>query len=217
MFLSGFVAGVAALFFFLLTTNSLVIRRGMVVQRVQAQQSVAAPARKVASTVPPPPAPARPSATPPVVDEMAIPVADVAADQLRDTYAEARSGGRVHDAIDILAPRGTPVVAAVDGQVVKLFFSKAGGTTVYEFDAKSEYVYYYAHLDAYADGLTEGKIVTRGEVIGYVGTTGNAPPNTPHLHFAISKLLPTHEWWKGDPVDPYPILKEHGVTWRVQR
>lgn len=134
-----------------------------------------------------------------------IPVAGVTASSLRDTFEQARSGGRPHHALDILAPRGTPVVAAVDGTIRKLFTSGAGGLTIYEFDNREERVYYYAHLDAYAN-VREGMRVRQGDVIGYVGTTGNAPANTPHLHFAIEILPPTKDWWRGTPIDPYPIL-----------
>jgi len=134
-----------------------------------------------------------------------IPVEGIAANDLRDTYEQARSGGRAHHALDIMAPRGTPVIAAVDGTIRKLFTSRAGGLTIYEFDRDEQRVYYYAHLDSYAD-VREGMPVHRGEVIGYVGTTGNAPANAPHLHFAIEQLPPTKEWWKGTPMNPYPIL-----------
>lgn len=138
-------------------------------------------------------------------DLILIPVAGVHADQLRDTFSQARTGHR-HDAIDIMAPRGTPVLAAVDGKVRKLFTSRAGGLTIYETDVTESRIYYYAHLDRYAGNLHEGLPLHRGEVIGYVGTTGNAPANAPHLHFAISILPPTKEWWKGEAVNPYPIL-----------
>jgi len=131
-------------------------------------------------------------------------VLGVTASSLHDTFNEGRAG-HVHHALDILAPRGTPVVAAVDGTIRKLFTSRAGGLTIYEFDNDSQCVYYYAHLDRYAN-ISEGMRVRRGDVIGYVGTTGNAPESTPHLHFAIEQLPPTKEWWKGDPVNPYPIL-----------
>jgi murein DD-endopeptidase MepM/ murein hydrolase activator NlpD len=133
-------------------------------------------------------------------------VQGVQASDLRDTYSEARSGGRTHNAIDILAPYGTPVVASVDGTIRKLFTSKAGGLTIYQFDRDESRVYYYAHLERYADGLAEGQVVARGTVIGYVGTSGNAPIGTPHLHFAIEDLPPTKEWWKGEPINPYPLL-----------
>jgi peptidoglycan LD-endopeptidase LytH len=142
---------------------------------------------------------------------LVIPVVGVKPTDLRDSFTAHRAG-HDHRAIDILAPRGTAVVAAVDGNVRKLFTSAAGGITIYEADAANNLMYYYAHLDRYADGLREGMPLRRGDVIGYVGTTGNAPRNTPHLHFAIVILPPTKEWWKGDPIDPYPILKEHGVA-----
>lgn len=134
-----------------------------------------------------------------------IPVAGIHASQLHDNFGDPRIG-HTHNALDIMAPRGTPVVAAVDGTVRKLFTSRAGGLTIYEFDRAEEKVYYYAHLDRYADGLKEGATLARGEVIGYVGTTGNAPANSPHLHFAIQILPPTKEWWKGKAIDPFPIL-----------
>ncbi len=142
---------------------------------------------------------------------LVIPVAGVSREALRDTYDEARSGGRPHDAIDILAPRGTPVLAAVDGTIRKLFTSKPGGLTIYEFDESGTFVYYYAHLDRYAS-IREGDRVHCGDVIGYVGTTGNAAANTPHLHFAVEKLPATKEWWKGVAVNPYPLLRSRAVT-----
>jgi murein DD-endopeptidase MepM/ murein hydrolase activator NlpD len=135
-----------------------------------------------------------------------LPVQGITPAQLRDTFAEARGNGRTHGALDILAARGTPVVACVDGTIQKLFNSRAGGLTIYQFDLDAKRVYYYAHLDRYADGIQEGQFVPQGTVIGYVGTTGNAPPGTPHLHFAIEDLPPTKEWWKGTPVNPYPLL-----------
>ena len=136
-----------------------------------------------------------------------VPVAGVKPEQLKDTFLQARSGGRRHDALDILAPQGTPVVAAVDGTIRKLFHSKAGGVTIYQFDLAEERVYYYAHLERYADGLHEGQRVKQGDVIGYVGVTGNAPPGTPHLHFAIEILTAEKRWWKGTAVNPYPLLQ----------
>jgi murein DD-endopeptidase MepM/ murein hydrolase activator NlpD len=134
-----------------------------------------------------------------------IPVLGVTASSLHDSFNESR-GGHTHRALDILAPRGTPVVAAVDGTIRKLFTSRAGGLTIYEFDDSAQRVYYYAHLDHYAN-IDEGMHVRRGDVIGYVGTTGNAPESTPHLHFAIELLPPTKEWWKGTAINPYPILR----------
>jgi murein DD-endopeptidase MepM/ murein hydrolase activator NlpD len=128
------------------------------------------------------------------------------AGQLVDTYSDARSENRVHDAIDIMAPRGTPVLAASDGTVAKLFISKLGGLTIYEFDPTSTWVYYYAHLDRYADGLAEGQPLRRGDVIGHVGSSGNASPDAPHLHFEVSRLGPEKHWWQATPVNPYPLL-----------
>ncbi len=145
-----------------------------------------------------------------------IPVAGVRASELRDNFDDARAG-HTHGAIDIMAPRGTGVVAAVDGKVRKLFTSKAGGLTLYQTDPLEETIYYYAHLDRYAAGIREGSPLRRGEVIGYVGTSGNAPPNRPHLHFAIQRLPATKEWWKGVALNPYPILTERGVTIQPER
>jgi murein DD-endopeptidase MepM/ murein hydrolase activator NlpD len=134
-----------------------------------------------------------------------IPVAGVTASELRDTFAERRGDG-AHEAIDIHAPRGTPVVACDDGRVVKLFNSVPGGLTIYQADSGNEVMYYYAHLDRYAEGLREGQAVKRGEIIGYVGSTGNALAEAPHLHFAVFDLPPGKEWWKGTPVNPFPLL-----------
>jgi murein DD-endopeptidase MepM/ murein hydrolase activator NlpD len=135
---------------------------------------------------------------------LAMPVQGVDASQLRDNFSEMR-GRHVHEAIDIPAPRGTPVLAVDDGVVEKLFTSAQGGLTVYEFDRDGAYCYYYAHLDRYADGLEEGRALRKGDVIGYVGTSGNAPPETPHLHFTIFKLGPEKQWWKGTAVNPFPL------------
>ncbi len=134
-----------------------------------------------------------------------IPVTGVSPQQLRDTFNEKRGDSR-HEAIDIPAQRGTAVVATGDGRVVKLFLSVPGGITIYQADPANEVMYYYAHLDAYAEGLREGNTVRRGEVIGYVGSTGNAAPNAPHLHFAILQLPPGRQWWKGTAINPFPFL-----------
>jgi murein DD-endopeptidase MepM/ murein hydrolase activator NlpD len=136
---------------------------------------------------------------------LAMPVVGAKTLDLRDNFEEAR-GSRKHEALDILAARGTPVVAVDEGKVAKLFTSKQGGLTVYQFDRDETHSYYYAHLDRYAEGLHEGAFLARGDPIGYVGTTGNAPPNTPHLHFAIFELGPEKRWWEGKPVNPYPFL-----------
>jgi murein DD-endopeptidase MepM/ murein hydrolase activator NlpD len=136
-----------------------------------------------------------------------IPVAGVAADDLIDTYTDARSGGRSHDAIDIMAATGTPVLAVADGRIAKLFDSKQGGLTLYQFDATGALAYYYAHLDRYAEGIVEGADVRKGELIGYVGYSGNAHPDAPHLHFAIFVLGPERNWWQGTAINPYPHLR----------
>jgi len=138
--------------------------------------------------------------------ELRIPVMGVGANELRRDFTQPRGGGRSHGAIDIRAPHGTPVIAALDGTIRKLFTSRDGGITIYQTDPEEEKIYYYAHLDRYARGLREGDKVARGTVIGYVGTSGNAPAGAPHLHFAVMKLPPTKEWWKGDAIDPYPLL-----------
>jgi murein DD-endopeptidase MepM/ murein hydrolase activator NlpD len=124
-------------------------------------------------------------------------------------FAERRSD-RPHEAVDMLAPRNTPVHAVENGTIAKLFTSKAGGLTVYQFDPSGRLCYYYAHLDRYADGLQDGQAVSQGDVIGYVGTTGNAPPNTPHLHFAVFELNADKHWWQGRPIDPYQVFKDKG-------
>jgi peptidoglycan LD-endopeptidase LytH len=136
---------------------------------------------------------------------LSLPIDGGAVEGFKGQFADRReNGNRAHEAVDILAPRNTPVHAVENGTIAKLFFSKGGGgNTIYQFDPTERYCYYYAHLERYADGLKNGQSVARGDVIGYVGTSGNAPPNTPHLHFAISVLGPKHEWWKGQPIDPY--------------
>ena len=136
-----------------------------------------------------------------------IPVQGVTAAQLVRSFSDARSGGREHEAIDILAARNTPVLAVEDGTVARLFLSKAGGNTIYQFDPGQEYCYYYAHLERYAEGLKEGDYVRKGQVIGYVGTSGDAPKDTPHLHFAVFRLTPEKHWWEGTPIDPYDVLR----------
>jgi len=136
-----------------------------------------------------------------------VPVVGVLPGQLHDTFNERRGNAR-HEALDIPAPRGTSVVATDDGRVVKLFRSVPGGLTIYQADPANEVVYYYAHLDGYAAGLREGQAVKRGEVIGYVGSTGNASPDAPHLHFAVMRLPPGKEWWKGTAIDPLPLFAQ---------
>jgi peptidoglycan LD-endopeptidase LytH len=138
---------------------------------------------------------------------LTLPVQGIKKDDLRDTFNETRGGARRHEAIDILAPRNTAVFAVEDGEIARLFLSEAGGITIYQFDPDDKYVYYYAHLERYADGLKEGDKVKRGQIIGYVGTTGNAPRDTPHLHFAIFKMTDEKRWWQGTPIDPYSVLR----------
>jgi murein DD-endopeptidase MepM/ murein hydrolase activator NlpD len=151
--------------------------------------------------------PSAPEALDLAARKLTIPVSGFPADKLVRSYHQARSGQREHEAIDILAPRNTPVVAVEDGTIAKLFTSKAGGITVYQFDPGQQYSYYYAHLERYADGIKEGDHVRRGEVLGYVGTSGNAPKDTPHLHFAVYRLTADKHWWEGTPIDPYDILR----------
>jgi peptidoglycan LD-endopeptidase LytH len=141
-----------------------------------------------------------------IARHLTLPVANVRPEQLVRTFDEAR-GDRPHEAIDIMAPRGTPVMAVEDGKIAKLFWSNAGGRTIYHFDPSEKFAYYYAHLDSYADGLADGQSVRRGQVIGYVGSTGNASANAPHLHFAIFQLTSAKRWWDGAAIDPYPILR----------
>lgn len=133
-----------------------------------------------------------------------IPVQGVTRRNLSDTWGDARSEGRAHQGIDILARAGTPVLAVADGRIVKFFDSVRGGVTIYQFDQSGRFVYYYAHLNARAAGLLEGDQVRQGQVIGYVGMTGNAP--VPHLHFEIQRLTPAQRWWEADSMNPYPLL-----------
>jgi murein DD-endopeptidase MepM/ murein hydrolase activator NlpD len=157
---------------------------------------------------PQPTATVQPSPTPSTTSlSLLIPVAGVRPEQLRDTFSEARSEGRVHDAIDIPAPRGTPVLAASDGRIVKLFQSERGGMTIYQLDPDNKTIYYYAHLERYADGLTEGHTARRGEVIAYVGDTGNAGAGNYHLHFSILIVNDPKRYWDGTNINPYPLLR----------
>jgi len=137
-----------------------------------------------------------------------IPVAGVRPDQLIDTFDDARSEGRVHDAIDIPAAAETPVIAAADGKILKLFHSERGGTTIYQLSGNQELVFYYAHLSRYADGLVEGNLVKQGEVIAYVGDTGNAGPGNYHLHFSIAAVTDPKRYWEGTNINPYPLLHD---------
>ena len=137
---------------------------------------------------------------------LGLPLPNLKRADIRDTFNEIRANGKPHEATDIMAPRGTPVLAIGDGTVTKLFYSRSGGNTVYEFDPLQIYCYYYAHLDRYAPGTREGMAVYRGDLLGYVGSTGNASPDAPHLHLAIFRLGPEKQWWVGTAINPYPLL-----------
>jgi peptidoglycan LD-endopeptidase LytH len=226
VFLLGFLVGALSLYYFLWRTGGLAPRH--VLARTTSDLVNASPAvtprfprpaaapttlpRQEPSAVPPAPERTPPPRTPfegfaigrePLV----MPVEGAKSADLRDSFEEKRGGGsRRHEAIDIAAPRGTPVVAAVDGTIEKLFTSKQGGLTVYEFDRTRTTCYYYAHLDRYAEGLREGQMVSRGDRLGSVGSTGDASAEAPHLHFQIFQLGPQKQWWVGTPVNPYPFL-----------
>ena len=194
-----------------------------VVDTVVRVDTVAIPsASPTASSIPPAVAPTDPATAGPALTDSTIspadlvylrgrrlllPVANVRPTELPNTFDEARAGGaRRHDALDIRAPRGTPVLSADLGRITKLFTSDAGGLTIYASEPSGRFVYYYAHLDRYDPRVREGMPVSRGDTIGYVGTTGNAPPNTPHLHFAVMKLGDPKRWWDGAPINPYALL-----------
>ncbi|MFL6585352.1 MAG: M23 family metallopeptidase [Luteimonas sp.] len=161
---------------------------------------------------PPPSQPTTQPTVAPVVDAaspegLLLPVQGIPITDIHDTFDDARGSERQHEALDIMAPTGTPVLAVADGTIEKLFTSDRGGLTIYQFEPGGQFSYYYAHLQAYAPGLTEGAAVKRGDVLGTVGSTGNADPTAPHLHFAIFRLTPEKQWWTGTPVNPYPLLR----------
>jgi murein DD-endopeptidase MepM/ murein hydrolase activator NlpD len=223
-FLIGCVLGAVALFLYLQGSGRLT---PVVIANNPSARVSAGPGASPAATpslparsdpVPVEPKPlAEPEAVAVRIDDsrpMAIPVAGVEKGQLRDLFAERR-GARRHEAIDILSPRGTPVLAAVDGKIARLFTSVPGGITIYQLDSEGKLIYYYAHLERYAPDIVQGKNVLRGEVIGYVGTSGNAPKDTPHLHFAIMQPKSPKEWWTGAPINPYPLLMDRGVTYNI--
>jgi murein DD-endopeptidase MepM/ murein hydrolase activator NlpD len=160
--------------------------------------------RASADRAPIDPAPEQPKEPAPA-GGIGLPIAALRASDILDTFYQKREG-HIHEATDIMSPRGTPVLAVDAGSIRKLFTSKAGGLTIYQFDPTEVYCYYYAHLDRYADGLSEGMTVQRGQLIGYVGSTGNASPAAPHLHFAIFLLGPEKRWWEGKAINPYPLL-----------
>jgi peptidoglycan LD-endopeptidase LytH len=217
-FWSGFVSGIAFLALLLFWAKSPA--------PAPVRERTLPPASPLARGVPPTPAPSpllplpAASVEPPEVVEgpppqssdyaqlreraLLFPLHGIDTRVLLDNFAEGRNGRR-HEALDILAPRGTPVLAVDDGIVRKLFSSVRGGLTVYQFAADEAYCYYYAHLDRYAEGLVEGQRLRKGDRVGYVGTTGNAPPTTPHLHFTIFRLGAEKRWWEGVPINPYPL------------
>jgi murein DD-endopeptidase MepM/ murein hydrolase activator NlpD len=143
--------------------------------------------------------------------DLLIPVAGVDPSHIEDSFTAGRDGGeRQHNAVDILAPRNTPILAADDGTVLRMSSNKLGGITIYAADRDRQFVYYYAHLDHYQRGLTAGRSIQKGDTLGFVGTTGNAPKNVPHLHFQIMLWPSDGKWWNGEPVNPYPVL--HSAT-----
>ena len=218
LFLAGVLVGANVVYFVMRQTPVPVASAPAVVPPTIDDAQRPAPTPRVTATTSRPPVPATtlqpampatsapPASLQPATGTLLIPVAGVAAGQLSDTFNDTRDGTRRHEALDIMAARGTPVLAASDGTVAKLFNSVPGGLTIYEFDPTATYAYYYAHLDHYAPGLAEGKALKRGDVIAYVGSTGNASEDAPHLHFAIFVLGPEKQWWKGTAIDPYPLL-----------
>jgi murein DD-endopeptidase MepM/ murein hydrolase activator NlpD len=205
VFFAGFAAGIVFLAALMWRTHSPQTIRASSVPAPPAIPSVAQPSE---TPLPGPlpvqiPQPAQQPQAP--QGDLLIPVEGVAVRDLHDNFLDMRDGHR-HEALDIPAPRGTAVRAVAEGNVVKLFQSKPGGLTVYQFDDSRNWCFYYAHLDHYANGLKEGTLLRKGEVLGYVGTTGDAPPNAPHLHFAIFKLGAEKRWWEGTAVDPFPFL-----------
>jgi murein DD-endopeptidase MepM/ murein hydrolase activator NlpD len=223
--LGGYLLGAATVLLVLWLYGERLGRQGPPVAYPPIAEATPAPSPPAAQPwrVPSPipgPAPGEPAAAPPpatgaaAVDlaiqglPLPVPVQGIDRNQLSDTFNDSRGGGsRVHEALDIMAPRNSPILAIDDGRIVKLFISKQGGLTIYQFDPTETYCYYYAHLERYADGLQEGQAVRRGQLIGYVGTSGNANPDGPHLHFAIFRLNADKKWWQGTPIDPYPLIR----------
>ena len=173
-----------------------------------ASPSVSPPAPTGAAPLPPSSSQLNPPPAGNGSAQLLIPVAGVRAEQLRDTYTESRSEGRVHNAIDIPAARGTPVLAVADGRIIKLFNSVPGGLTIYQLAEDNRTIYYYAHLEGYAAGLSEGHLARRGETIAYVGDTGNAGAGNYHLHFSVSLVSDPKRWWEGTNINPYPLFRK---------
>jgi len=190
-----------------LSTLAVVTAMAVVQTFHPAPATLAVPGAVVSATQPPPTPAAAPAPDATTSTRLLFPVRGFENAPLRDTFAERR-GVRRHQALDIMAPRGTPVVAVDDGKVAKLLRNPIGGVTLYQLDRDESRVFYYAHLDSYAQGVSEGLAVRRGDILGFVGSTGNAPEHAPHLHFAIHELADGDKsWWRGTPVNPYPLLK----------
>ncbi len=219
VFSLGFAAGMAVLAIVLWSTGHITGYRQEVaiaattsLPRAAEPAPISAPAQLpiaplTVAPVPVGPPPVMPSlVAPSSAIKLAVPLANIDPQKLESTFAQARNG-HMHEALDIMAPKGTPVMAVAEGNVAKLFTSKQGGLTVYQFDDSQTWCYYYAHLDGYAPGLKEGVLLRRGEVLGYVGSTGDASPGAPHLHFAVFRLGPEKHWWQGTAVDPLPLFK----------
>jgi murein DD-endopeptidase MepM/ murein hydrolase activator NlpD len=143
-----------------------------------------------------------------------VPVAGTKPERLSNTFYAQRgtAGIRDHMAIDIMAPKGTPVLAAVDGEILRVTTNELGGKTIYATDPGRRFVYYYAHLDRYEGRTKPGAIVKQGTVLGYVGTTGNAPKNAPHLHFQVMRMIGGKQWWEGPAVNPYGMFARAGAA-----
>lgn len=233
--LGGFVLGALTVLFIVWAYSGFRTEDGLpaaspeevAVRETPVMRSAPAPAPSPTPSAPPSGSPARPWVQPSPIEgapqassdapllpppadlqqrNLILPVQGIRPQQLQNTFEDARDGRRVHEAIDIIAPRNTPVLAVEDGKIAKLFTSKQGGLTLYQFDPTEKYAYYYAHLESYADGVKEGAMLRRGQVVGYVGTSGNAAPDNPHLHFAIFRLTPEKRWWDGTPINPFPVL-----------
>lgn len=212
IFILGALVGGALVFFFVTVKTPVPPQPALVAPPAVVMPPTAQVAPPPVTANPLPPTNAAPTQSMPAAAPtdltLTVPVKGIAPNELTDTYTQIRGGNRIHEALDIMAPRGREVVAVEDGKIVKLFNSKQGGLTVYQFDPTERYAYYYAHLDRYAEGIQEGKLLKRGDLVGYVGSSGNADPAAPHLHFAIFELGPEKRWWEGRPVNPYPLLTQ---------
>ena len=207
VFALGFAAGMVFLAAILWSTGSLLPSQALAAPNAPEAVRFTQPAPMPPPAQPPDAAPAvHPPAPPAVSPTLGMPLAGVDPHTLQSSFAQRRNG-HAHEALDIMAPRGTEVLAVAQGNVVKLFTSKPGGLTVYQFDDSRSWCYYYAHLDHYAPGLKEGMLLRKGDVLGYVGSTGDASPDAPHLHFAVFELGPEKHWWQGTAVDPLPLLR----------